>query len=322
MALKVGFIGSGGIARSHMDALEKVPEVQVVACMDVDADRAAQAAARFAGCGAYTDLSEMLDSHDLGAAYVCVPPHAHGEIELALIERDVPFFVEKPIGRDREAPQRILGALEGKGLVTSVGYMMRYRDSVRRVRELLAEDEPVVARGAWIGGMPGVAWWRRKDQGGGQVNEQSTHVYDLARYIFGEVESVFCAGRRGLMTDVEDYSVEDASICTLVFESGLLCEITSSCAVGMGEVGLEVFTRRARAKLAGWDLSLTLAKGGETHQYRSAEDIFLCEDRVFVDAVLSGDASQIRSPYADGVRTQMVTCAADESMESGQAVKP
>ncbi len=322
MALEVGFIGSGGIARSHMDALDKVPEVQVVACMDVDADRAAEAAARFAGCGAYTDVTQMLRSHDLGAAYVCVPPHAHGEIELALIKRGIPFFVEKPIGRERKTPRRILQAVKRKGLITCVGYMMRYRETVRRVKELLAEDEPVVARGAWIGGMPGVAWWRRKDQAGGQINEQTTHVFDLARYLFGEVKSVFCAARKGLIRGVDNYSVEDASICTLVFESGLLCEISSSCAVGMGEVGLEVFTRNARAKLAGWDLSLTLSKGGETHQYKSAENIFLCEDRVFVDAVLSGDASQIKSPYADAVRTQMVTCAADESMESGQVTKP
>ena len=179
-----------------------------------------------------------------------------------------------------------------------------------------------MARGAYIGGMPGVAWWRRKDQGGGQVNEQATHIFDLARYLFGEVVSVFCVPRRGLITDVENYTVEDASICTLTFESGLICEITSSCAVSMGEVSLEVFTRNGRAKLHDWDLKLVMTTGSEKHEYTSTEDIFLCEDRAFLEAVAGGDASQIESDYADAVRTQMVTCAADESMETGQAVAP
>jgi predicted dehydrogenase len=230
--------------------------------------------------------------------------------------------VEKPVGNDRETPARVLEALEGKDLITSVGYMMRYRDSARRAREYLADDEPVVARGAWIGGMPGVHWWRVKPESGGQANEQTTHIFDLTRYLFGDVASVFCAGRTGLITDVEDYTVEDATICTLTFESGLLCELTSSCAVGMGEVGLEVFARRGRLKMEGWDMSLTIQSGGESHSYKSGEDIFLCEDRVFIDALASGDASGIKCTYPDAVRTLMVTCAANESMDTGRPVAP
>ncbi len=322
MALQIGFIGTGGIAGTHLDLLGKMAEAQVVACTDVDADRAAEAAARFAGAASYTDFREMLDAHELDAVYVCVPPHAHGEMELALIERGVHFFVEKPLGNDRETPLRVLEALEGKDIITSVGYMIRYRDNPRRLKEFLADNEPVVARGCWIGGMPGVPWWRRKDQGGGQVNEQSTHIFDLARYLFGEVESVFCTARTGLMTDVEDYTVEDATICTLTFRSGLLCEITSSCAVGMGEVSLEVFARKGRAKLEDAAMKLTVHAGGEMRQYAATENGYAPEDRAFIEAVAGGDASAIESPYADAVRTQMVTCAADESMESGRPVRP
>jgi predicted dehydrogenase len=305
-----------------MAALSKMDDVQIAACADVDSDRAALAAARFAGAAAYADLGRMLDEHRLDAAYVCVPPHAHGRIELALIERGIPFFVEKPIGNDRDTPRHVLDALGKACLVTSVGYMMRYRETVRRLKECLADDEPVVARGAWIGGMPAAAWWRRKDQGGGQVNEQTTHLLDLARYLFGQVTSVFCAGRRGLVEGVEDYSVEDASICTLTFESGLVCEIASSCAAGKGEISLDVFTRRARARLQDWEMNLTLSVGNETHVYAGAEDVFFEEDRAFLDAVRSGDAGTVRSPYADAFSTQMVACAANESMERGVPVRP
>ncbi len=49
-------------------------------------------------------------------------------------------------------------------------------------------------------------------------------------------------------------------------------------------------------------------------------DVFAEEDRVFVNAVLSGDASAIKSPYADAIKTMALTCAAEESMASGEPV--
>jgi len=55
---------------------------------------------------------------------------------------------------------------------------------------------------------------------GGQTVEQSTHIFDLARFFFGEVEKIFAAERKGLMREVENYNVEDASAVILLFESG------------------------------------------------------------------------------------------------------
>ena len=108
MAVDIVFIGTGGIAGKHMDALSEIDNARIVGCMDIDEDAAAEAAARFPGAGAYTDRDEMLDECEPDAAYVCVPPHAHGENELALIGREIPFFVEKPISNDRPTARKIL----------------------------------------------------------------------------------------------------------------------------------------------------------------------------------------------------------------------
>jgi hypothetical protein len=89
----------------------------------------------------------------------------------------------------------------------------------------------------------------------------------------------------------------------------------------MGEVALEVFTRKGRAKLDGGKLDLTLSHGDQTHTYRSVENPFLLENQAFVRALADGDASGIRSPYADAVKTQTVTCAANESMQTGAVVQ-
>ena len=324
MPVDIVFLGSGGIAGKHMGALSEIDNARVVGCMDINEEAAAEAAARFPGAGAYTDAGEALDDRKPDAAYVCVPPHAHGELEQACIEREIPFFVEKPISNDRPTARKILEGVRQKDLLTGVGYMSRYRSTVEEARQALKKDEPVMARGWWIGGMPGARWWRQKEKSGGQIMEQTTHTFDLACYLFGDVETVFCAGRRGLITDVDGYDVEDASICTLVFESGLVCEISSSCAVECGgSTGLEIFCRNSHLKLSGWDLGLEIQQPGQTCRYQSPEDnIFEVEDQIWIDAVESGNGAAIKSTYRDAYHTQMVTCAANESMESGEMEQP
>ena len=44
-------------------------------------------------------------------------------------------------------------------------------------------------------------------------------------------------------------------------------------------------------------------------------------DRTFLDAVLSGDASKVRSPYADAYKSVAFTIACNKSMETGMPVK-
>ncbi len=120
--------------------------------------------------------------------------------------------------------------------------------------------------------------------------------------------------------DEPNYSVDDASICSMTFAGGLLCEVTSSCAFPMGETSLEAFCMGGRFRLSRWPFELTLQTPEETHTYSPMPDVFAEEDRVFVDAVLSGDASAIKSPYADAIKTMALTCAAEESMASGEPV--
>ena len=142
MALKIGFVGTGWVAGQHMKSLGQIAEANIVACTDVDADRAAEAASRFAGAAAYTDHRKMLDEAGLDAVYVCLPPHVHGQVELDIIERGLPFFLEKPLANEMETPRRILSAVQKKGLLTSVGYMMRYYPHAARGRSSCPHTSP------------------------------------------------------------------------------------------------------------------------------------------------------------------------------------
>ena len=58
----------------------------------------------------------------------------------------------------------------------------------------------------------------------------------------------------------------------------------------------------------------------QTEEIKSTGNPYETEDRIFIDAVKSGDGSEIRAPYADAVETQKIMIAATRSMDTGKLV--
>lgn len=321
MTLRIGIAGTGWFGRMHAEKLASMDGVEVAAFCGTSRDKAEVAARPYANAQGYASMTEMLDSSKLDAVYICVPPFAHGEIEQALIEREIPFLVEKPLATDRETPEAIREAIERKGLITSVGYHFRYMESTDTARELLAGRTPLMALGHWMGSMPGVGWWRRMEGSGGQFVEQTTHIVDLLRYLLGEVTEVYAAyGSRYMAGAEEGVTVPDVGTVTLKLASGAVATISNTCAIEGGHrSGLHIYTEAGVMELSHSGL-LDLQAARRT-EYLNQANPYERENRAFLHAVRTGDQSQIRSSYADAWRTQLVTTAANESAATGVPVK-
>lgn len=63
----------------------------------------------------------MIDRERLDAVYVCIPPFAHGGLDLEVVRRGLPMFVEKPLAIDLTTAERMATAVERAGLLTGVG---------------------------------------------------------------------------------------------------------------------------------------------------------------------------------------------------------
>jgi predicted dehydrogenase len=122
----VGFVGTGGIAQRHFEALEKRDDVELVGFCDVNEELAKKVSDRYGG-NHFTSSIVMHESVQLDCVFICVPPFAHGEAEKSAIERGVPFLIEKPINMHLSQAEEIAAAVAEANLLTSVGYMNRYR---------------------------------------------------------------------------------------------------------------------------------------------------------------------------------------------------
>mgnify|MGYP001246199795 CR=1 FL=1 len=318
MSVRIGFIGTGGIAGMHLGLLPNLERAELVAFSDILIDRA-EAAAGKCGGRAYDDYNEMLDKEELDAVYVCLPPFAHGEPELAVLDRKLHLFVEKPQALDLDIAQNISTRIKQNGVMSCVGYNWRYLDITERARELLSTVQVALAFGYWIGNTPGSPWWRVKAKSGGQIVEQTTHVYDCARYLMGDIVSVYAAGNRGLMQDLPDYDVEDASTVSLTFDNGAVATILSSCVAEQGYgTGLQVITRGMTVKIEGGNL--VVEREDETVRYVGRNNPYQLENELFLQAIEEEKPSLIRSAYSDVLNSLAATLAANESMETGKVV--
>ena len=276
MATRIGFVGAGGIANHHLNQLKDIEGVELAAFTDVDPARAASAAERFGG-KTYGSAVEMFDEANLDGIYVCVPPFAHGEVELAAVERGLPLFLEKPVAVSNDVANRVAAAIAKAKVVSAVGYHWRYQDATDRAQELLKCRTIGMALGYWMGGMPGVSWWRVLDQSGGQMVEQTTHIFDLARYLVGEVTEVYAAYSTQALSGVPNFSVTDVGTATLKFANGAVGTISNTCLLNMGyTVGLNIVTPDMILELDG---GLKILEGARTPQNRNQTNPTRREDQ-------------------------------------------
>ena len=224
----------------HLRELTEIGGSTFVAFCDIVVEKAEQAVTQYGG-KAYADYNQMLAREELDAVYISIPPFAHGAPERAVVAAGLPMFVEKPVHMDTDDAKDIAAEIEEKGIITAAGYQERYLDIIDKAQELLTSRRVGFFMGYWMGGMPG-GWWREKAKSGGQLMEQTTHEFDMARYLFGEVKTVYAVARYDLIPDT-DYDIEEASAVSLQFESGVFGIMFSACFTtnGMRRSGLDIF---------------------------------------------------------------------------------
>src|SRR5579864_1237898 len=122
MGMRVGIIGAGWIATTHVATLNRLGGVELVGVCDVDAARAQALAG---GARAYTDWRDLVAREKPDALFVCVPPLAHREVAVPALEQGIHVYLEKPIARGLDDARAIVDAAAASSSVCAVGYQWR-----------------------------------------------------------------------------------------------------------------------------------------------------------------------------------------------------
>ena len=315
--IKIGFIGCGGNANGHMNQLAGIEGANVVAVCDVQAERAQSAAERH-NADPYTAHQDLLERDDLDAVYLSLPVFVHGQPELDVIARGLPFFVEKPVAINMDIAREIEAAVAKAGLITCVGYQLRYLGSTQITRQILHERTINMVVGKyWCStghGDPN-AWLRQMDKSGGQLVEQATHTIDMMRYMGGEVETVYAMQANRFLKETD---CPDANSVAFQYASGAVGSLTATWAYAGDWSNANVLDLLYEGELLNWNPSrVSVQEDGEMKDKTGSSPTI---DEVFVDAVRRGDASSILSPYSDAVKTLAISLAANLSAQENRPI--
>ena len=329
--IKLGLIGCGGMMNYHVNGLLTFDDVEIIAVADPRPERTAAMCERTGAARFYSSHEAFFEKEkNLDAVYIAVEPTAHKGIEETAIQMNLPFLIEKPMTLDMVQAKKINDAVQSSGLITAVGFQDRYLDIIDRTKDELKDMKVGMVYASWLGGVPQVWWWMKKATCGGQLIEQTIHLVDLLRYLFGEADSVYATRGRGLISpnefpdDLPGYDNDDFSTVMITFKNGLTATLMSGCFVsGKGDPIRSGITIIGRDKSIEYRLreSVTVYTADTKQKYNFIADQSVAHDRAFLDAIKTKDTSGIRSPYSDAYKSLVLADAADRSMETGEVVK-
>ena len=320
--IRIGFVGCGKNGRGHLSQLRQIDNADVVAVCDTQETLAMQAA-EGTDAKSYSNFHQMLDDIELDAVYLSVPPFVHGEMEFALIDRSIPFYVEKPVTLDLNIGRQIADAVRAKNLLTCVGYQLRYFASVNAAREILANNTVGLASGYyWCGTGRAMLgnWWSDRDKSGGQLVEQATHTLDMMRYLVGEIEEVFCYEAQRQLTP-DQTSCPDITAMTVKFANGAIGTMSCVSSLSLTDGFANVLDITFDEKYLRWSPASVVVKHEGKENEAPGNATFKSADHAFVEAVRLKDQSLILSNYDEGLRTVAVTLAAAESARRNAPVR-
>ncbi len=224
-ARRIGIIGTGGIALEHVAAY-RLAGAEIVALCDVDAATLAERQERWGVPVGTTSAAELLALAEVEAVSVCTPNASHHPITVAAARAGKHVLCEKPISLGLDEAREMIAACADAGVVLQVGHHMRSWSAATKARELI--ERGAIGRVTYArfrqahdwGGATKVrgVFGSLADSGGGTLLDNGCHLFDLARYLGGDVRDVY-ARTATLKYDIE---VEDTASASLGFVSGAI----------------------------------------------------------------------------------------------------
>jgi predicted dehydrogenase len=316
---RFGILGCGNMGQRHANNIVVTAAGTVTAVADLDGDRARALAAEV-GARPYADVQSLLEAGTVDALIVSTPPRIRRAILLPIVEAGLPVFVEKPPAFDLPEAYACERAIARHNLLSSVGFMLRYQPITERARQLLSGHHITLVRTMCTIGyylrMQMPLWFLQKDQSGGPLCEQAIHVLDAARYLAGDIVQIVARGDRIVRPEVTEVDAEDTLVLAYRFAGGALGVHSHSCAIERFRFEVECLGPDFRLLIDYGERRLTGLFGAETLEESFPPfDAYQAEMVAFARAV-RGEGSDIRSTFADGVRTLAVTLAGNHSLET------
>ncbi len=217
-------IGCGSIGRRHIGNLVTLQAGEIKA-FDLQEDRRRDVMSQFE-VETVSDLSQAWKHHP-DVVLITTPTRSHIALALEAAQHGCHLFIEKPLSDTLEGVDRLLDVVKEGKLITLVGCNMRFHHGPATIKGILMENNLGRVCAALLDAGQYLPDWHpyedyrnlyasRRSMGGGVILD-GIHEIDYARWLFGEVEEVFCFG--GKLSNLQ-IDTEDCANILMKFSSG------------------------------------------------------------------------------------------------------
>lgn len=325
--LKAGFIGCGHIAGRHAEVLKTIGGAEITAISDLN-EKNAQALIKTYGLKAkvWDSPEDLAKEADIDVLYILTPPFARGTIEKIAVERRLPMFIEKPVSPTLKQAKAIAKMIPDE-LIVSVAYNWRYLPHIPKMQKLLTQHTPVFFDAAWREQQPDAEWWFQRMLSGGPLVDQASHLLDLGLYLLGPVKNVRAIGRAILDVPYKS-DVYDTTLGQMEFENGTLGRLLHINVVNQlhHTIGVDIICPGIEMKCDRVGNLDIIRKSGMKSYPGQADKLMCCpssyelENKIFLQAVRTGDSSNIRCSFKDALQALALAEALYKAIDTGRQV--
>ena len=314
--IRVGFIGSGNIAATHMRILNREPRAEVAGVYDLSPERA-----KASGAPVFASRDALLDAVD--AVYITLPNKLHASEALTAIERGKHVFCEKPMAVTAGDAATVEAAAARAKTVFQVGHNRRFAPVYQRAKQIL-EETPALAAELKMnrGELENPPWTADDSFTGGYLFETPIHIFDMACFLMGPCVELIA------LADQLVYPCRDNFMALFRFASGRSATFISCAYSGWSFPfeSVETYAKHTTIRTEEMDrvmVARSLTAPVESFDYRHLprEDRwgYVTEDRLFLDSIEQSKPAAVTA--TDGARAVRMALAIYESAEKRAWVK-
>ena len=354
--LKVGIIGTGWIAESHIESYKQMPDVEIVAAADLIPGKAEKFFKRYGveGVRLYPDHKSMLDAEaaNLDAVSICTYNVTHAECAIYALQKGVNVLLEKPMCVTIEEAAAIMKAEKESGKILSIGFQPRMDENMQMIKKIVESGELgdiyyIQTGGGRRRGIPNSTFIEKSTAGIGALGDIGCYSLDMVLNAIGYPKPLTVTGYTSNYfgtnplynnpADAARFNVDDFAAAFVRLEGGIVLDFriawamhvdTPGDTIMMGTKGaLRIPSTECWNGTVGGPMTLyhdVAGKQTETviplcPEGDSFGGLFYKKIRSFLDAVKNGGSAPV--PTSQILYNQAIISGIQKSAELGREIE-
>ncbi len=262
--VKIGIIGTGWIADSHIGVYKNMPDVEVVAMADIIPGKAKKFAEKHGldteKINFYNSDKELIDAEkDLDGVSICTYNCQHAAPAIYALEHGVNVMLEKPFTVTLDEAVQVMKAEKKSGKILTIGFQPRMSENMKMIKKIVDSGELgqvyyLQAGGGRRTGIPtpfGTTFIEKETGGIGAVGDIGSYSLDMLLKAVGYPKPLTVSGYKSNFfgTDpnyymninhpeyAEKFGVDDFAAAFVRLEGGIILDFRISWAMHMDTCG-------------------------------------------------------------------------------------